>query len=112
MENQGRVLPSATIAATRSLANAPAMRPTYSPDPPLNAAQVASELGCSKAHVHHLINGTVAGVPRLPAMRMGRRVVVRRSTLLRWQEAIEGLAPGDTLDGSPNVDAEDASRSN
>jgi hypothetical protein len=81
------------------------------PDPVLNAAEVALDLRCSKAHVYHLINGIVANAPPLPTVRMGRRRVVRRSSLEKWKEAIENLGPGGTLDSSLNVDTGDASRS-
>src|SRR5260370_35209530 len=79
--------------------------------PLLTAAEVALDLRCSKAHVHHLIKGAVAGVPPLPAVRMGRRVVVRRSSLEKWKEDVENLGLGATFDSSLNVDTVGASRS-
>jgi excisionase family DNA binding protein len=81
------------------------------PDPILTAGEVAADLRCSRAHVHKLINGAVAGVPPLPAIRMGRRVVVRRSTLERWKAQVENAVAGATLEASPNVDTADALRS-
>jgi hypothetical protein len=81
------------------------------PDPVLTASDVALDLRCSKAHVHHLINGAVAGVPAIPALKLGRRVMVRRSSLEKWKEAVENLGPGGTLGSSLNVDTVDASRS-
>ena len=80
-------------------------------DPMLTAAEVALDLRCSKAHVHHLIKGAVTGVPPLPAVRMGRRVVVRRSSLEKWKEEVENLGRGATFDSSLNVDTVGASRS-
>jgi excisionase family DNA binding protein len=50
----------------------------------LTVQEAAAELRCSKAHVHNLINGRVRGVPPLPAVRLGRRKVVRRATLVAW----------------------------
>ena len=50
----------------------------------LTVKEVAEVLRCSKAHVCKIINGQVAGTPRLPAVRLGRRKLVMRSTLLRW----------------------------
>ncbi len=44
----------------------------------LTVCEVASELRCSKAHVHNLITGKVPGVPILPALHLGRRRLVRR----------------------------------
>jgi hypothetical protein len=81
------------------------------PDPMLTAAEVALDLRCSSAHVHHLIRGAVTSTPPLPALRMGRRVVVRRSSLEQWKTAVENLGPGGTLGSSLNVDTVDASRS-
>ena len=54
-------------------------------DENLTVKEVADELQCSKAHVHNLINGKVKGVSPLPAIRMGRRKIVRRSTLEKWK---------------------------
>jgi hypothetical protein len=85
---------------------------TSAPDPILTAVEVALELRCSKAHVYHLMTGTVAGVPPLPAIGMGRRKVVRRSTLERWKRDAEKVQTDDTLKASPDVDAGGASRSN
>ena len=81
------------------------------PDPILTATELAEDLRCSKAHAHHLINGTVAGVPPIPALRLGRRAVVRRSSLERWKAQVESLAAGGTLGASLNVDTVGASRS-
>jgi excisionase family DNA binding protein len=50
----------------------------------LTVKEVAEVLRCSKAHVCKIINGQVTGTPRLPAVSLGRRKLVRRSTLLRW----------------------------
>ena len=111
----GRGVPSLSPESNpANMPKAPINRPVGAidpPDPAMIVAEIAAVLRITKPHVHNLINGTVAGVPRLPAMRLGRRVVVRRSTFLRWQETVEGMAPGGTLGGSPKVDAGDASRS-
>jgi hypothetical protein len=82
------------------------------PDPKLIAAEVALELRCSKAHVYHLINGTVRGVPPLPAIQTGRRKVVSRSSFEKWMAVVENLGVGGTLVASLNVDAVGASRRN
>ena len=50
----------------------------------LTVKEVAEVLRCSKAHVCKIINGQVAGTPRLPAVSLGRRKLVMRSTLLQW----------------------------
>ena len=55
----------------------------------LTVAEVAADLRCSKAHVYNVINGKVAGVTALPAITMGRRKLVRRSSLEAWKCAVE-----------------------
>ena len=55
----------------------------------LTAAEVASELRCSKAHVHNLINGKVRDAKPLPSVRIGRRRLVRRASLDEWITANE-----------------------
>ena len=56
----------------------------------LTLAEVASELRCSKAHMSHIVNGKVAGLPPLPVARIGRRVLIRREALLKWLWTVEG----------------------
>jgi excisionase family DNA binding protein len=67
-----------------------------SSDEVLTATEVAMELRCSKAHVYNVINGSVAGVSPLPAIAMGRRRLIRRSTLEQWKAANE-RAPSDAI---------------
>jgi len=55
----------------------------------LTTREGASVLRCSKAHFCNLLNGTVAGVPRLPYLRLGRRRLVRKETLIQWMEQAE-----------------------
>lgn len=55
----------------------------------LTIPEVARHLRCSKAHVYNAINGKVEGVTPLPAIRMGRRKLVRRSSLEAWKRANE-----------------------
>jgi excisionase family DNA binding protein len=71
----------------------------------LTVPEVAAELRCSKAHVYNVINGKVRGVSSLPAVSMGRRKLVRRSTLDRWKCENERDEPGNViLAASPEVD--------
>jgi hypothetical protein len=55
----------------------------------LSAIDVARELRCSKAHVYKAIAGRVSGVSKLPAITMGRRKLVRRSSLEHWKRSNE-----------------------
>ncbi len=70
----------------------------------LTVAEVAAELRCSKAHVYKAINGKVTGVSRLPAISMGRRRLVRRTTFEAWKTANEGQTPGGMMP-PPEVNA-------
>lgn len=56
----------------------------------LTLKEVSKELRCSKAHLSHIINGKVAGLPPLPVARIGRRVIIRREALLNWLWIVEG----------------------
>jgi len=55
----------------------------------LSAFDVARELRCSKAHVYKVILGKVSGVSALPIIRLGRRKIVRRSSLEAWKRVNE-----------------------
>ena len=78
----------------------------------MTISEVAADLRCSRAHVYNTINGKVAGVSPLPAITMGRRKLVRHSTLERWKRANERGPEGDMLPVSLEVDTVDAPRSN
>jgi excisionase family DNA binding protein len=68
----------------RQIGRAPTVLPEI-----LTTREVALELRCSKAHVHNLINGKVQGAIALPAVRLGRRRLVRRERLEEWLRANE-----------------------
>lgn len=72
----------------------------------LTVREVAVALRCSKAHVHNLINGRVAGTSPLPAIQLGRRRIVRAEALFAWLRANENTAA--MIRSSPEVDAVDA----
>ena len=55
----------------------------------MTLAEVAKELRCSKAHVCHLVNGTIENAPHLPCVQLGRRKLIRRHTLELWTHANE-----------------------
>jgi excisionase family DNA binding protein len=71
----------------------------------LTAAEVAADLRCSKAHVYNMINGKVAGVAPLPAITMGRRRLVRRSSLEHWKGANEHGCSDGMMRPAHSVDA-------
>ncbi len=60
----------------------------------LSITEVALNLRCSKAHVYNAINGKIIGVSRLPAIPMGRRKLVRRSSLESWKISNEVIGIG------------------
>ena len=55
----------------------------------LTAKEVADELRCSKAQVYKLMNGEVKERTVLPHLALGRKKVVRRSSLEAWKRANE-----------------------
>jgi hypothetical protein len=67
---------------------------------------VARLLHCSKAHVSNVIAGRVPGCLPLPAVRLGRRKLVRRESLLSWIASNE--AANDNLNQSPKRDRRSA----
>jgi excisionase family DNA binding protein len=74
----------------------------------LTVPEVAADLKCSKAHVYKTINGEVPGVTPLPAITMGRRRLIRRSSLEAWKEENEQTRSGDTLVPAHSIDTVDA----
>lgn len=50
----------------------------------LTLTETAAFLRCSKAHASKLAKGQVRGVPRLPVIRLGRRILIQKTVLLDW----------------------------
>lgn len=67
----------------------------------LTLTTVAKLLHCSKAHVANIVAGRVPSCPPIPAVRLGRRKLVRRETLASWIEHNELAAASDNLKASP-----------
>jgi len=57
--------------------------------PLLTLAEASTYLRCSKAHVSNLIRGLVPNSQPLPAVRLGRRVYIRRDSLARYLRVAE-----------------------
>jgi hypothetical protein len=57
--------------------------------PVLTLIEAARELRCSKAHLHNVIHGKVPGLPPLPVLRIGRRVLIRGEAFRQWLLAVE-----------------------
>ncbi len=58
----------------------------------LNLAEAAELVRCSRAHLSNIVNGKVRGIPRLPTVRIGRRVLFRRESLEEWLRQVESSA--------------------
>jgi len=71
----------------------------------LTLAEVANDLQCSKSQISNLINGRVRGVCPLPIIPLGRRKLVRRSSLEAWKRVNERSLDGAMLPPSPQSDA-------
>jgi excisionase family DNA binding protein len=50
----------------------------------LTVNEVAALLHCSKAHISNAVAGRLRGCPPMPALHLGRRVLIRRESLLAW----------------------------
>jgi excisionase family DNA binding protein len=55
----------------------------------LTVRDVAALLHCSKAHISNVLAGRVKGCTPIPAVRLGRRMLVRRESLMAWIEQNE-----------------------
>ena len=57
----------------------------------LTLAEAATVLRCSKSHLSNLLNGKVLGMPPLPTVRVGRRVLFRLESLEDWLGQVESV---------------------
>lgn len=55
----------------------------------LNLAEAARFVRCSRSHLSNIVKGKVKGIPRLPSVRVGRRILFRRESLEQWLEHVE-----------------------
>jgi helix-turn-helix protein len=62
----------------------------------LNLAEAAALVRCSRAHLSNVVNGKIRGIPRLPAVRIGRLVLFRRESLEIWLQQLESDTPART----------------
>src|SRR5262245_4726360 len=62
----------------------------------LNLAEAAALVRCSRAHLSNIVHGKVSGIPRLPTVRIGRRVLFRRESLEQWLETVESVGASRT----------------
>ncbi len=70
------------------------------PEELLTAREIAAELRCSKAQVYRLINGEVKGSPPLPAISLGRKRIIRRSSLEAWKQENESRGLIEIVQGN------------
>jgi len=69
-------------------------------DEVLTAAEVATELRCSKAQIYKAIRGDIQGVSRLPSIMIGRRRLIRRSSLEGWKKLNEQGRPDGMIEST------------
>lgn len=77
----------------------------------LSLADAAAVLRCSKAHVSKAVSGRIPGCSAIPCVTLGRRKLIRRSSLLAWLAANDKVAGNDNRKpvegirpvGSPDV---------
>lgn len=62
----------------------------------LNLTEAAALVRCSRAHLSNIVNGKVRGIPHLPTVRIGRRVLFRRESLELWLQRVESATPART----------------
>ena len=55
----------------------------------LTLRDVACRLRISRSHVGRMRNGRLTGLPPLPVVRLGRRVLIRRDALEAWLTNLE-----------------------
>jgi hypothetical protein len=58
----------------------------------LTVTEVAGLLHCSKAHICNVLAGRVRGCNPIPSVRLGRRTLIRRGSLLLWIEENDKIA--------------------
>lgn len=58
----------------------------------LTLSQVAKVLHISKAHVSNVVAGRVDGCSPIPVLHLGRRKLVRRTTLESWMKENDKIA--------------------
>jgi excisionase family DNA binding protein len=74
----------------------------------LTVPEVATEMRCSRAHVYNAIRGKIPGMSPLPAISMGRRRLIRRSSLEEWKRENERSAADDKIEPSQKIQAVNA----
>ena len=85
----GRFHPVAPYTERLSEAERPVELEDASMPKVLNLAEAATLVRCSRAHLCNVINGKVRGIPHLPTVRIGRRVLFRRESLEQWLREVE-----------------------
>jgi excisionase family DNA binding protein len=68
----------------------------------LTVKDIAQLLRCSKTHVCNLMAGRVHGCAPMPALRLGRRMLVRRASLLSWIDHNECPVANDNMRPAAN----------
>ena len=89
IQHRLRMSPTRHAATSVSITSVAEQAVGVAPSKVLNLAEAAALVRCSRAHLSNVINGKVHGIPRLPAVRIGRRVLFRRESLEVWLQQVE-----------------------
>ena len=81
--------PVATLSTSLNESELPLELKNAAIPPILNLAEASKLVRCSRAHLCNVINGKVRGIPHLPTVRIGRRVLFRRESLEQWLREVE-----------------------
>ena len=57
----------------------------------LTIPEAARELRSSRSHLYRILSGNFPQLPPLPAVRLGRRLLIRRDALLAWLRLLERM---------------------
>jgi excisionase family DNA binding protein len=58
----------------------------------LSLTEASEILHVSKSHLSNIVAGRVRGCNAIPAIRLGRRMLIRRESLLSWIEQNDRIA--------------------
>jgi hypothetical protein len=93
---EGHMQSSKNLQITRTIHRRPRERKSIPPQDQrswLLLVEAAVLIGCSHATIHRLRRGEIEGIPRLPAVQVGKRKwVVLKTSLEQWQRENETLS--------------------
>jgi hypothetical protein len=104
---EGHMQSSKNLQITRTIHRRPRERKAIPPQDQrswLLLVEAAVLIGCSHATIHRLRRGEIEGIPRLPAVQVGKRKwVVLKTSLEQWQREMKRFPPPDIFEDSRKV---------